>query len=698
MQNYNLTFQGGSDKTKFYISGTYNDQKGFLVRNSMNQYSVRANLENQVTNWFNLGVNLSVSRTLNQRLSGDNAFSTPMQIVALAPITPVIDPRTNLLSGALDLTTNNPNSNYPTYYNPLLSADNAIYNTLVFRNLGNIFGQIKVLPELNFRTELGIDILNQNEEGYYGKLTSRNTETPNGFGLNYTTQVLNINTNNFFQFNKEFNKHTIDAVAGFGLQNQGIRANRTQGQQFPGDAFKKITAAADITLGSSTETEYSLLSYFGRLNYRFNDKYLASFSGRVDGSSRFGANNRYGFFPAGSLGWIISEEDFLKSQNVISNLKLRVSYGVTGNSEIGNFDSRGLYTAFSYAGIAGSRYDQFGNPDLKWETTNQLDFGLEFGLFKGRITAEFDVYEKKTNDLLLNVEVPATTGFTQVTKNLGKLQNRGLEFVVNTENLTGEFKWSSSFNMSFNRNKITDIKGQVITGTGDAVNRAIEGQPIGIFFMPEFAGADPANGDAIWYKNTPLTGGKIDRTTTNNYNLATPVKVGDPNPDFTGGIGNNFSFKGFDLSFLVQGVFGNDIYNGGGQYMSASGSNGYDNQTIDQLNSWKKPGDITMVPQARGAFSGNGVSASSRYLDNGSYLRVKNITLGYTLPKNLVNSIKLQNIKVYASAINLVTLTKYKGWDPEVNSDDYANNITQGYDFYAAPQAKTITFGINIGL
>lgn len=206
VQNYNLAFQGGTDKTIFYVSGTYNDQKGFLIGNEINQYSTRLNLENQATNWLNLGVNLSLSRTLNKRLSGDNAFSTPMQIVALSPITPVIDPRTNLVSGALDNATGNPNSNFPVYYNPILSVGNASYNSLVYRNLGNFFGQIVLLPELSFRTELGVDILNQNEDGYYGRLTSRNTGTPNGYGVNYYTQALNFNTNNFFQYTKDFNK------------------------------------------------------------------------------------------------------------------------------------------------------------------------------------------------------------------------------------------------------------------------------------------------------------------------------------------------------------------------------------------------------------------------------------------------------------------------------------------------------------
>ena len=696
VQNYNLVANGGNEKTKFYISGTYNDQEGFLIRNSINQYSGRINLENKATDRLTLGFKLALSRTENKRLSGDNAFSTPVQIVALSPITPIIDPRSGLISGALDVVSGVPNTNFPVYYNPMLSADNAFYNTLVYRNLGNVYASYNFIKGLTFRSEFGVDLLNQNEEGYYGKLTVRNLGTANGFGLNYNTQALNFNANNFIQFNREIGKSFFDVVLGTSFQKQTITENQTEGQQFPSDAFKKVTSSAEIINGSSTGTAYSLLSYFSRVNYRFNERYLVSLSGRLDGSSRFGNNSRYGFFPAGSVGWIISEEEFMKSQDILSLLKLRASYGVTGNSEIGNFGSRKLYSAFSYAGTAGSRPSQFGNPDLKWETTNQLNLGLEFGILNNRISGELDIYQKKTKDLLLNVQVPASTGFTTVTQNLGKLENKGIEFSVNTQNLVGKFNWSSNVNFSINRNKITDLKGQIITGSGDAVNRATEGQPIGIFFTKEFAGADPANGDAVFFKNTLNADKTRDRSLTSDYNAAENVVVGNPNPKWSAGLSNTFTFKGIDLSVLIQGVYGNDIYNGGGQYMSASGSNGFDNQTRDQLNSWKKPGDITMVPEAR-LFLANGINPSSRFLADGSYARLKNVTLGYNLPQSLLSKIKLQSLRVYAIGQNLFTVTNYDGWDPEVNSDDFAGNITQGYDFYAAPQARTITFGINVG-
>lgn len=697
VQNYNLVLSGGTEKTKFYISGTYNNQKGFLIGNAINQYSLRTNISNQATKWLEVGANLSVSRTKNYRLDNDNAFSTPEQVVALSPITPIIDPRTGLTSGALDPATGLPNASFPIYYNPLLNAQNSYFNTVDYRNLGNVYAQIKLLPSLSFRSEVGVDILNSNEDSYSGSLTARNSGTPNGTGLSSYVTATNFNTNNFLQFIKDIGKSNINAVGGMTFQRQQNDLNSLSGNQFPSDAYKKLTSSADITNGISTLSAYSLLSYFARANYKYDDKYLLSLSGRVDGSSRFGANHRYGFFPAGSVGWIVSEEGFMKKQQLVSELKLRASYGITGNSEIGNFPSRGLFTEFGYAGVAGARPTQLPNPDLKWETTAQSDIGLDIGFFNGRLSGQFDVYLKKTKDLLLNVQVPATSGFTTITQNLGKLQNKGFEMQIDSKNIVGkELTWSTSFNFSVNRNKITDLKGQVITGSGDAVNRAVEGQPLGIFYTVEFAGADPANGDALYYKNTDLGGGKRDRATTSDYNEATPVVVGDPNPKFIAGLNNTVGYKGFDFSFLLQEVNGDKIYNGGGQYMSVGFNNGADNQTLDQLQSWKKPGDITMVPEAR-LFGGNGVSPSSRYLSDGSYLRLKNIVLGYNFPKGVLEKIKLRSLRIYAQATNLATWTKYKGWDPELNSDAFSGNITQNYDFYAAPQAKTITFGINVG-
>lgn len=693
ISQYDLNISGGNEKTRYFASGQYLDQKGIIIGNAYKRFSGRVNLDNQVNNWLSFGMNMSFARSQNDRISNDDAFNTPLQMVALSPITPLIDPRSGLLSGQLDTATGSPNTNFPVYYNPLLSSKNAFYKTLVNRTLGNVYGNINITKGLTYRTEVGIDQLNQTEESYTGRLTARDAGIPNGRGSYYTAQVLNITTNNYLHYVSTLNDlHNIDLTGGMAFQKGSTATSGARAEGFPSDAYIKLSSGAIKTEATSSSTVNTLLSYFLRANYKYNDKYLLTLSGRADGSSRFGANNRYGFFPAVSAGWIISKENFLENAKGLSFLKLKASYGSNGNDRIADFASRGLFSGRgSYGGQPGQKPLQLPNPDLKWETTKGTDIGLEAGFFKNRISIEIDVYKRDTKDLLLSQEVPGTSGFRTLFRNIGSLNNKGIEISLNTTNVASKnFRWTTNVNFSANKNKITNLGGQVL---GSSVNKAMEGQPLGIFFAKEFAGADPANGDALFYINKT----KGDRTTTNDVNEAEDVVIGNPNPKFFYGFSNNLTFKGIDLDVLLQGVYGNKIYNGGGQYMSASGSNGYDNQTIDQLRAWKNPGDITDVPEAR-TFYANGVNPSSRYISSGSYMRVKSISLGYTIPASAIRKFKIERIRVYARALNLFTVTKYEGWDPEVNADYQADNINQGVDFYSAPQIKSIVFGVNIGL
>jgi TonB-linked SusC/RagA family outer membrane protein len=693
LQQYDLNFSGGNDKTKFYIGGQALDQEGILVGNSYSRYTGRLNLTNKATDFIEVGINLNFTNSINNRLSNDNAFSNPLQGVALSPITPLIDPRTGLISGSLP----GEASNYPVYYNPLLAVDNAFYKATVFRTIGKAFVNVDVLKGLKFSSDFSMDNLNQNEESYYGSLTFRNTGTANGNGDNISTYVMNINTNNFFSYNTTFGKNSVfDAIVGTSYQKVTNKYSEIEGSDFPSDAYKKLGSAATKLSATSSENAYSFLSYFFRGNYKFKDRYLVSFSTRIDGSSRFGSNHQYGVFPAGSVGWIISEEGFLKNAETLSLLKLRASYGLTGNAEIGNYSARGLFSGTgAYGGLPGQRPLQIANPDLTWEKTTQLDIGLDFGILNDRISGTFDYYTKNTTDLLLDVPIPETSGFSIITQNLGKLENSGYELGINTNNLNGSFKWTTGITASINKNKITDLGGQVLNS--NEINAAIAGQPIGVFYLPEYAGVDPANGDALYYLNTSVPDGSLSRETTNEINNAERIFAGNPNPKFIFGFNNNFSFKNFDLGIFFQGVSGNKIFNSGGTYMSANGSNGYDNQTADQINYWDAPGQITDIPEPR-LFYGNGAGNSTRYISNGSYIRLKTLTLGYTFPAELLNSIKLSKLRIYATAQNLATITGYKGWDPEVNADYQSTNINQGVDFYSAPQPRVISFGINLGL
>jgi len=700
---YDLNLSGGSDKTTYYIGGQYLDQKGILVGNNFKRYSGRINLDSKMYKNFTVGMNLSFARTINNRVSNDDAFSTPLQIVALSPITPQIDPRSGLISGELPNGVSSTSalggtlaSTYPVYYNPLLSVGNASYVTDVYHTLGNVYGDLKIAKGFSFRTEFGVDQINQNENSYYNSLTFRNTGTANGSGADDYTQVLNYNTNNYFTYKNTFgDNHIVDFTGGMSYQYSQTNFNSATGTQFPSDAYKTISSAATTT-GSSGSTNYSFAGYFLRGNYAFKNKYLVSASIRDDGSSRFGKGSKYGIFPAASLGWVLTEEEFLKPVTVLSNLKLRLSYGLTGNAEIPNYAALGLFTGTaSYNGVAGQRVSQIANPNLKWEATAQFDAGLDFGFFNNRLSGSFDFYRKNTHDLLLNVNIPGTSGFAAQFQNAGNLYNQGLELGLSSQNLVGKFRWSTSANIAYNKNVVTNVGGQIL-GTND-LNRVIEGQPVGVFYGREYAGVDPANGDAIYYLNTTNSDGTRNRTTTNDYNAAQNVVLGNPTPKINYGFTNNFAFKGFDLAVTFQGVYGNKIYNGGGQYMSANASNGYDNQTTDQMNYWNKPGDITNVPEPR-LFYANGTAASSRYLSSGSYLRCKIVSFGYNLPKELLSQIGVSKARVFMNAYNLFLVTKYKGWDPEVNADYQASNINLGVDFYSAPQPRTITFGLNIGL
>jgi TonB-linked SusC/RagA family outer membrane protein len=679
-QTFEISASGGDEKTTFYVSSQIDDQEGHMIQDEFQRMAGRLNLDHQASDKFKVGMNLSLYRTENERLSNDNSFSTPLQLVALPPIQPMLDPDGTPYDNTL-------------YFNGLLYKEGSSYTTTVLRTLGKAYVGYEFTPQLSLRGELGIDILDQQEKVWFGSTVARNTGAANGLARNAFDRVTNLVSNAYLEYITNLSTdHSLNAVVGTSYQNSLREWNSVSGQDFANDDLRQVNSAATITAGQGGVTEYAFVGYFARANYSFRDKYLLSVSGRVDGSSRFGANNQYGFFPAASVGWILSSEDFLADMDRLSFLKVRASWGETGNAEINNFASQSLYGAGAYNGLSGLQPTLSPNPDLKWETTTQYNVGLDFGFFSDRITGEVDYYIKDTEDLLLNVNVPSTSGApgqTQ-TRNVGSLENKGVEFVITTRNLVGEFNWSTTFNFGRNRNEIKDIDGQNIGG----INRAIEGEPIGVFYAYEYAGVNSETGDGEYWVNSP---DGIDHSfgKTNNPNEANQVVIGDPNPDFQGGLTNNFNYKGFDLNIFFQFVYGNEIYNQGGIYQSCNACY-FDNQTKDQLDRWQQPGDITDVPQAR-LFQSNGDAESTRYLSDGSYLRLKNLTFGYNLPVNMLDRLALRRARIYFSGTNLLTFTDYDGWDPEVTADFYTGNINFGRDFYSAPQAKIYTVGIDIG-
>lgn len=684
--NIELSAQGGTDKNKFYLSAGINNQDGILIANKFKRMSLRFNMDNQLNNWLKVGLNMSLNKSERKRLAGDNAFNTPMQLVALSPLTPFRN-----LAGVLY------NTPTTTYYNGLIDVEDATNNATGYRNQGNIYAESRIAKGLTLRNELGLDMITQNDERFWGSRTSGGTGIGGAAWAQWFRNT-RWTTNNYLSYVATIKeKHKIDATVGMGFENRYDEYSFVEGENFADETIKTLAGAGTITGGSTTRDKNNLVSYFARANYSFNRKYLLSLNVRIDGDSRFGSNYKYGTFPSVSAGWIMSDENFLKNSTWLSFLKIRASYGIVGNNTgLGFYTPLSQYGSVRYGASSGLGITNFGNDDVRWEKVATTDIGFEFALFNNRVSGEFSWYNKKTTDMLLAVPTPSVSGTTSVLGNIGEMENKGIEFTLNTTNVTTRnLKWTTSINVARNRNKMLKLDGEqteILPSDARYSNAVIIGQPIGIFYGVKFAGADPANGDPLFYNQD-------GKTTTSVYSDAGKFIIGDPNPDWIAGISNTVTWKGVELNFLFQGVFGNQVQDGGGGFMSAS-ADWFDNQTRDQLGRWKNPGDITNVPQARlnrfGDF--DSPSMSTRYIYDASYVRLKTLTLAYNVPQRLANKAKLSNARIYVSGVNLFTFTDYPGWDPEVNTDYRAGNVNQGSDFYAAPQIKSIVVGLTIGL
>ena len=671
IRQYNFSVTGGDARTRILLSASWNDQEGIVLDNHLNRANGRLNLDHTINNRFKIGTNLSLAKSVNNRVSADNAFTNPLQLNALPPVHPIY------------LADGSPNPN-TLYYNYLIDHVHSSRVATTYRSLSSIYGEFRFNSWLYFRSQVGLDWINLQEEEYLGRQTLDGAPAGQAYNGQVTSTI--VTYTNTLNLNRQFGDiHTLEGVAGIEYQRGRQSDIDATGRGFPSNQFTKLVSATDIEDANSTATDFAFASYFGRVNYKLLDRYLIGASFRVDGSSRFGRNSRYGSFPAISAGWIISEEDFMKNSNTFSFLKLRGSLGKTGNAETGNFASLSLIGATDYANVPGLITTQIGVPDLTWEKTTQTDVGLDFGFFDNRLTGEIDWFRKKTTALLLDAPIPAVLGYTTISKNIGSLRNEGWEFVLNGAILRGPFTWNASFNISTYRNEILSLASPVFP-TSRTLGRLAVGQPYGQFYGRMYAGVDPANGDALYYK--------ADKTTTNDYSQAVDTILGNPNPDFYGGFNNRFSFKGFDLDIQCQFVKGGDLYNIAGFFQSVNGDY-FDNQTTDQLDYWKNPGDKVSVPQPR-LYDGNGAGKSSRWVQDGSYFRIKSVNFGYNLPRSVLSRWKIENVRVYVAALNLLTLTDYKGYDPEINTT-YTGTLNLGHDFYTPPQAKTISIGINVG-
>lgn len=673
INSYEVSARGGTEKTQFFMSGTLFEQEGILIGTDYSRVNARVNVDHQISDKFKIGASIGLSYAKTDRVESDQTLHGPLP---------------NGISTPAIFSVFNEDGSYNQdgpYSNPVSIANEAINENFSYRTNSNFYFDYNITDYLTLSSKLGVDFLNFREHGYESTRTVQGAKY-NGLGFETYSNISNIVSNNLLKFNKRFGQHNIDALVGYSFEKRNFRSSFIRGQDFADDNLEYINSAATIVSASASAADQGLRSSFGRVNYNFSDKYIATVTGRFDSSTKFGENNQTGFFPAASIAWRASQEEFLKNSKVISDLKLRVSYGLTGNDDISPFLFSELYGNTSYGGSPAIYPSNIPNPDLKWESTTQLNIGLNLGLFKDRITLTADYYDKQTNDLLLSRPLPPNSGFSSITENVGKVENKGIELTIASQNFVGEFKWNTQFNISGNRNKVLELyNGQPIDDIGRGGNRIMEGQPIGVFYSFESLGVDPSTGDIV-YADTNFDGviTSADRTI-----------VGNPHPDFIGGLTNNLSYKGIDLTVFLQGSYGNDVFHGSRLFLESL--QGGDSQLAAITRRWGQPGDITDIPRATtdAVAAAQNKRVSSRFLEDGSYLRIKNVTLGYTVDKRALDKSFFDSIRVYVSAQNLFTFTNYTGLDPEVNYRGDDNSVI-GTDFFTYPQAQTITLGVNL--
>lgn len=687
-QNYDISFRGGTDKTKFYVSGNYFNQDGIVIGSNYKRYSGKVNLDNQVSDKFKVGVSTYFSNSKSDRTNNDNnIYGVVSAAVLLAPTIPVYNADGTYGKDPLS-----------SIDNPVASALEPTFYAINNRLLANGYGEYSFTPNLKLKSTFGIDYIFSKDRRYYPTTTNVGAGA-NGSDAEGQNQEINYINENILSFNKTFGDHTISAIAGMTFQKSNYESLYGSATGFPGNDVRRLSAGAVKTDASSGGSSYGLVSYLSRLNYSFKNKYILAASIRVDGSSRFGANKRYGTFPSASAAWRVNEESFMKNIKSISNLKIRGSYGITGNQEIGNFTSLPLVRGgANYLQSPGLAPSQLGNPDLTWENAKTIDVGLDLGLFKDRLNFTADYYDKKTDKLLQNRPLVGSSGFLSIQKNLGSMDNKGLELAVNGDVIRNkDLTWNLGFNISFVKNKITSLEGAPFaSGFASWVE---QGQSIGAFRGYRVVGIFQTQADiaAAPTQSSATRPGDLQFADLNGDGVITSADqeiIGQGLPKYYGGITTSVNFKGFDLTAFAQFVGGNSIYNNTRAF--AEGMNSIFGQYATTLNRWTATNTNTTLPRAVWGDPNNNRRTSTRFLEDGSYLRMKNISLGYTFNKSLVQKLKLSSLRIYAASQNLFTITKYSGFDPEVSTFS-DTNTAPGTDFLTFPQGKTYTFGINIG-
>ncbi|MET3025765.1 TonB-dependent receptor [Flavobacterium sp. UW10123] len=714
VQNHNLSFSGGDEKSRYAVSAGYFDQDGIVLGSDFKRISLRANYERNYSQKFKFGVNANYTNSIANGVGtngGAAAGRNPNPLVSVVLTAPVV-PIKNA-DGSYNVT-NNPYATSVNGYvpNPINDLENTTNETKLNRILTSLFGEYKFNKELTAKVAVSGDVLNTKQNYYAPSNTTTGAGTKGlaSIGERLVSSVLNENT---LTYNTNFGQdHKFSALGGYTLQYTKGEVVNAGAQTFVNDANTYNALQDGVAVKPYSEAYESVLkSWLARVNYSYKGKYNFTLSGRADGSSRFGSESLWGYFPSAGFSWNITDEEFANNIKGVTEAKLRITAGTTGNQEIGNYlplASMGSvnysFGGTLYTGLAPTR---LANPDLKWEKTNQYNIGLDLSLLDRKINFVFDVYYKKTKDLLINVPVPLSSGYATVLQNIGGVENKGFEVGLTTENIkTKNFAWNSNIVFSLNRNKVTEIGNGVnqffpVVPNGSLLQQqpviVKVGLPLGTFWGYRTNGIFQTQEEINTQpKINSLANTKVgDRkyVDTNGDGVITALdkgNLGTSQPKFVGSFSNTVSYNDFDLNFSFQGAYGGKIFNALNQQLEISTLGTNAAATLNDR--WTPTNPSNEIPRASSSPLG---IVSERYVEDASFLRLKLITLGYTLPKSVSKKLGTKSVKIYVSAENLITWTKYTGYDPEVSSYEQ-NNLYPGIDFGSYPNSKTFISGLNV--
>lgn len=711
VQNYQIGVSGGNDKTQYMLSGGYFNQEGVVIHTGFERFSFRFNIDTRISDRIKIGASLAPSYSRSNRRSvEDQVFGGGIigSALAMPPTVPVYNPDGSFTT----LLTSSP-YNIGILDNPVAIASKVDSRIGAYRTLGNLFAEWEIIDGLTLRSSVGGDLY-EDRINYYAPSDLGRNGVPAPVSPEAESSSQRVATwlnENTLTYDKTFNgKHRLIALAGITSQKEQIENINVEAVNFPNDLVHTLNAG-QVVGGGTGWSEWSLFSYLARVNYSYDSKYLLTASMRRDGSSRFGADNRWGSFPSVSVGWNISEEDFMRSLGFVSDLKLRASYGHAGNNTIGNYNSIGLLGASRYilgnSIVNGLGPNSLSNLDLGWEVMKQTDIGLDIGLFGNRLSFIIDYFDKTTSDLLLDVPVPGSTGFSSALQNIGKISNKGWEFTVSSKNLAGDFKWNTDFNISFYKNKVLALgpSGDPIISRSRSFSPQTHitqiGMPMASFYGYDAIGVylDQADID----KSPVVPGGAGSKPgdlkfrdvdgdgviTANDRTI-----IGSNHPDFAYGMTNSFSYKNFSLSVLIDGVEGIEVLNGSRRNISFVSFSYSRRDVLGRWQSPENPGDgrtprANLVPTG-----GNYANVSSFLVEDASFLRIRNINLKYNLPQKVFGKLPVRSGTAFFSVQNAHTFTKYKGYNPEQNVNG-ADPLTPGVDFNGYPLARVFTLGLN---